>query len=78
VIRHQYPPAPPCATSDDAHCLRFMIRPSTRGDAGFAIGYGPKIGYWPCLQAPFVQFSIHHWVFEIWFGLPSYKAGGLS
>ena len=63
-------------TSISAHGavkLRAMIRNSTHGDAGYAIGYGLKLGYWPCLRAPFVQISFYCWVFEVWYGLPSYK-----
>jgi hypothetical protein len=46
--------------------LRAMVRRSTRGKPGYAIGYGLRVGYWPCLRA--------HWRIEIWYGLPSYRA----
>lgn len=57
------------------HALHMMIRSSTRGEAGYAIGHGLKFGYWPCLRAPFIQISFHRWIFEAWFGLPSYRFG---
>lgn len=37
------------------------------------LGFGARLGYWPCLRAPFVQVSIGSHIFEAWFGLPSYK-----
>jgi hypothetical protein len=64
---------PPSTAARGAVKLRVMIRNSIRGDAGYAVGYGLKFGYWPCLRAPFVQVSFNRWVFEIWYGLPSYK-----
>ena len=53
--------------------LRATIRNSTLGNAEYAIGYGLKLGYWRCLQAPFVQIDFHRWLIEVWYGLPSYK-----
>jgi hypothetical protein len=38
----------------------------------YALAYGLRFGYWPCLRAPYVQVAVHHWRLEIWFGLPSY------
>jgi hypothetical protein len=38
-----------------------MLRMSTRGDAGYAIGYGLKVGYWPCLRAPYIEIAFHRW-----------------
>jgi hypothetical protein len=58
--------------------LRIGVRKSTRGEAGYALGYGLRIGYWPCLLAPYVQIAFHHWRVEIWHGLPSYKAPDLT
>lgn len=34
---------------------------------------GIKIGYWPCLKAPFVQWTMWQHRIDIWYGLPSYK-----
>jgi hypothetical protein len=56
--------------------LHIMVRSSTRGEAGHALGYGVQLGYWPCLCAPFVQIRIHRWIFQVWFGLPSYRYKG--
>lgn len=30
-------------------------------------------GWWPCLRAPFVQLSIGHMMWDVWYGDPSYK-----
>ena len=54
--------------------LRAMVRKSTRGEPGYALGYGLRVGYWPCLRAPYVQVALHHWRVEVWYGLPSYLA----
>ena len=35
--------------------------------------YGARIGYWPCLQAPFVTLDLGTWRLDVWHGLPSYK-----
>jgi hypothetical protein len=59
----------------DLRKLHIMVRPSRRGVAGQAIGYGLKVGYWPCLKAPFVQLALHRWIVDVWFGLPSYRGG---
>ncbi len=31
------------------------------------------VGYWPCLNAPFMQFAFGIHMFDLWYGLPSYK-----
>jgi hypothetical protein len=59
-----------------ARKLHIMVRASARGDAGSAICFGLKVGFWPCLQAPFIQFAFHRWILEVWFGLPSYRFKG--
>ncbi len=40
------------------------------------IRYGVCIGYWPCLQAPFIQISFGTRTYEAWYGLPSYQPKG--
>jgi hypothetical protein len=50
-----------------------MVRMSTRGAAGYAIGYGLKVGYWPCLRAPYIEVAFHRWRLDLWYGLPSYR-----
>lgn len=33
---------------------------------------GLKIGYWPCLRAPFISLCVSHLIIDLWWGLPSY------
>lgn len=33
---------------------------------------GIKIGYWPCLQAPFISVVLGSRIIDLWWGLPSY------
>lgn len=40
-----------------------------------ASGYGARVGYWPCLRAPFIEVSIGKHRFAVWYGLPSYLKG---
>jgi hypothetical protein len=57
--------------------LRAMLRNNKRSAAGSpAIGYGLKVGYWPCLLAPYAQIAFHRWRLDIWYGLPSYRDEG--
>lgn len=37
-----------------------------------ARGFGIKIGYWPCLYAPFIEIAFNTKRYAIWYGLPSY------
>lgn len=39
---------------------------------------GLRVGYWPCLQAPFVQVTVGSHIFEVWFGLESYRKPGMK
>jgi hypothetical protein len=56
--------------------LHGMIRVGKRNAEGrHALGYGLRLGYWPCLKAPYVQIAFHRWRLEVWFGLPSYLGG---
>jgi hypothetical protein len=56
------------------HHFRAAIRAGKRNAAGkYALGYGLRVGYWPCLEAPYVQVAFHRWRIEAWFGLPSYS-----
>jgi hypothetical protein len=55
--------------------FRVMVRPSVSAVAGRAIGYGIRVGYWPCLKAPFFSVSFHKWHIDLWHGLPSYVQG---
>jgi hypothetical protein len=60
-------------TARPDHRIHLMIRPSKHGEAGSALNYGLRVGYWPCLRAPFIQIAFHKWLVELWFGYPSYK-----
>lgn len=40
------------------------------------ISFGARIGYWPCLKAPFVSVTFWKWNFDVWHGLPSRKLEG--
>ena len=42
-------------------------------DGRCAMGFGARVGYWPCLKAPFFQIEMLFWNFSLWYGLPSYK-----
>lgn len=33
---------------------------------------GLKVGYWPCLRAPFVSLCVGSRIIDLWWGLPSY------
>lgn len=35
-----------------------------------AYAFGARIGYWPCLRAPFVVLDIAKWRAEVWYGDP--------
>ncbi len=55
--------------------LRWQIRPLRRSPGGVPmLAFGVRVGYWPCLKAPFVQVVFAKWRAEVWFGLPTYKA----
>jgi len=36
--------------------------------------FGLRVGFWPCLKAPFVTVTFWRWRFDMWLGLPSYAA----
>lgn len=33
---------------------------------------GLKVGYWPCLRAPFISLCVGNRIVDLWCGLPSY------
>jgi hypothetical protein len=56
--------------------LRVQARRMKRSPGGrdqFALGL--RLGYWPCLRAPYVQLVLLCWRFDLWFGLPTYNLG---
>lgn len=55
-------------------CQLRSTKTNKQGDRVFTIG--GRFGYWPCLQAPFIQLALGFWTFELWYGLPSYKRHG--
>lgn len=62
------------AVEDSAWRPRWMtrrtnVRPS---DGKHAQSFGARVGYWPCLRAPFVSFYVGSRVFEVWIGWGSY------
>jgi hypothetical protein len=53
--------------------FRWDYRLSAADENGrHVIMYGIRVGYWPCLDAPFLQISFGKHIFEFWYGLPSY------
>jgi hypothetical protein len=50
--------------------MRPRVQVTDRGY--FALGF--KLGYWPCLSAPFVQLVVLRWRIDFWIGRPSYRA----
>jgi hypothetical protein len=49
-----------------------MVRPTARRhDGAPSIALGVKVGYWPCLRAPFLQVCVYRWRVDVWHGLPS-------
>jgi hypothetical protein len=50
--------------------FRLKVRHHKRSYEGrSAMSLGARIGYWPCLKAPFVQLSLIFWVIDIWHGI---------
>jgi len=56
---------------DSAHdnLMKFRIQLSQQEPYTISV----KVGYWPCLKAPFIQFTFWRCRMDIWYGLPSYK-----
>ena len=52
------------------HYLFVPHKRNKRGEPHVALG--ARIGYWPCLKAPYVQASFFLWRIEVWYGYPSY------
>lgn len=48
-----------------------ITRNKARYDGVISIGFGQRIGYWPCLRGPFFTVSFLFWRVHLWYGLPS-------
>lgn len=55
--------------------LRFQHRRSATkpGTERHAQTIGLRVGYWPCLRAPFITIDFGSHRLDIWHGLPGYK-----
>jgi hypothetical protein len=52
--------------------FRWHIRPTKkRNDGRFVFALGARIGYWPCVEAPFVEIALGRCMFALWHGLAS-------
>lgn len=53
---------------------RASVRAATRSPEGKPVlAFGLRVGYWPCLRAPFLELAFHRWRIDLWVGLPSYR-----
>ncbi len=54
--------------------LRHGVSCTKQSPAGkHALGYGARVGYWPCLRGPYVQLAWGTRRLDVWFGDPSYR-----
>jgi hypothetical protein len=54
--------------------FRYEIRRSRMSaDGDHVISIGVRLGYYPCLKAPFIQFTLWSWCIDFWYGLPSVR-----
>lgn len=53
-----------------------QVRRTKSDKQGRVFAIGLRVGYWPCLGAPFLQVGIGYRTIELWYGLPSYKRHG--
>lgn len=45
--------------------VHFARRLTAKGrDGKHVTHFGMRVGYWPCLRAPFIEFGFGRWVFE--------------
>lgn len=59
-------------SSDPSRRFRTLLRPTRSNEKGEqVIGFGIRIGYWPCIRAPFIQFAFWKWNLDVWYGLPT-------
>ena len=56
-------------------CWRYNLRPTKKNRKGERVlAIGMRVGYWPCLNAPYIQVAWGYYTLEVWHGFPSYKA----
>ena len=36
------------------------------------VGFGIRVGYYPCLEGPYITLYFYRYRFDLWFGLESY------
>lgn len=54
--------------------FRHMIRHNRKSPEGKpALSFGVRVGYWPCLKAPFISLACGPISLDFWHGLPSYR-----
>lgn len=59
---------------DDRRRLRLRVSINDRDQTGrTSLGLGLRVGWWPCLKAPYIQVAAFWWRIDLWHGLPSYK-----
>lgn len=56
------------------HLARRLSRKSPEGRHAWS--FGLRVGYWPCLLAPYVAVDFGKHRLEAWYGLPSVREGG--
>lgn len=67
-----------CYGTGHAHqgrCRRLWLtvsRSKTSPGGSHVQALGLKVGYWPCLRAPFVSLCVGSRIIDLWWGLPSY------
>lgn len=54
----------------DLHFTISKAKTSPEGKPVQALGI--KVGYWPCLKAPFVSLCVSNRIIDLWWGEPSY------
>lgn len=54
---------------------RSSVRSQRRREDGRPVlSLGVRVGYWPCLRAPFIRLDLGPRIVEVWVGWPSYFA----
>lgn len=43
-------------------------RNKTSPSGSVAVGFGVRVGFWPCLKAPFLQVEVFRWHVSVWHG----------